>query len=106
MIEAGQVEKEIDAAINASIELLACLDKNDWESAEIANQKRMALVRLLSKSQGNISLWQKFGAKIKKFKHLDDKIVKQGKDLHSQMLSMMCDNRYKMNGCVQYRQHK
>ena len=100
------LEVEIDAAIQASIELLECIDQNDWEAAKKANQKRMVLVRFLSKCQKNILIKQEVEQKINKIKNLNDKIVKQGKGKHSQMLSTMCDNHYKIKGCMHYTQHR
>lgn len=101
-----QIEEEMDLAIAASSELLSCLHEDNWEAAERANQKRMRFVRLLSKCQKNSHMWQNFGDKVDKLKCLDKEIIKQGKDKHSKMLSAMCDNHYRINGCVQYSQHK
>lgn len=106
MIDSTQIEKEIDAAIEASTLVLTYLHENDWEKAEKANQRRMGLVRLLSKCQKNLPMWQKFDDKINQIKHLDKEIVRQGKDKHSQMLLQMCDNYFKTNVCIEYAQHK
>jgi hypothetical protein len=106
MIESVQIEKEIDAAIKASTDLLSCLEASDWEQAGLANEKRMSFIRLLSKRQKNSHMWQKFDDKINKLKHLDKEILKLGKVKHAQMLLLICDNNYKTSACVAYAQNK
>ena len=102
MVDEQILVAELDNALNASEELLANIQNDNWEKVNSLNNVRMKLIRMLSMCQKSDFSWQKFGDKFKKMKELDRQILFVSKQRYDEIATQIRQTQANKFGCSEY----
>lgn len=96
------LDKELDSALQASNDILICLQSGEWDKVNKLNNIRIKLIRMLSLCQNSDIAWQKFGDKLNKMKGLDQQILDLSSKLRDDVATEIRQNGVRKQGCEHY----
>lgn len=97
------LNQELDKALQASDEILICLQTGEWEKVKKFNNVRMKLIRMISLCQNSDITWQKFGDKLNRIKGLDQQILDLSSKLRDDVANEIRHNCVRKQNCEEYR---
>ena len=102
MINNEILNHELDGALEASGEILACLRAGEWDKVKKLNNVRMKLIRMLSLCQKSDITWHIFGDKLNKMKYLDKQILELSCKLRDDVANEIRHNCVRKQSCEEY----
>ena len=96
------LDNELDSALQASNEILKCLQSGEWDKVKQLNNIRMKLIRMLSLCQKSDIAWQNFGDKLNRMKGLDQQILKLSSRLRDDVANEIRHNSVRKQNCDEY----
>lgn len=97
------LDQELDSALQASNEILNCLQSGEWDKVKQLNNVRMKLIRMLSLCQKSDIAWQNFGDKLNRMKGLDQQILNLSCKLRDDVANEIRHNCVRKKSCEEYK---